>query len=191
MNGKALNAVGSKIQDVASSMANSKWTKTMVPTIDELNQTIAGNAKLSQSIRTENMQKSLATMFQGVDIPEEEAIRMAKGIKPKNYEDAINALSDDISKYTDKPVDKVMQRAKSVTEAELSKTIDPSAVSGLERLKYPVAYFANPDKNIRNTRIATAAATYAGVAVGGRYLSGGTLTRDNYGRKDIAGVPFI
>lgn len=55
----------------------------------------------------------------------------------------------------------------------------------------PKAYFTNPDKDIRNTRIKTAVAGYAAASVGGRYLSGGTLTRDSYGRNDIAGVPFI
>lgn len=191
MNGKVLNTVGAKIQDVASSVANSKWGKAVIPSVNELNQTIANNAVLSNSIRTENVQKNLATMFQGIDIPEEEAIRMAKGVKVKNYDKAIDKLADDISKHTDKPVDKVIERAKNVTQEEISKAIDPSAVSGFERLKYPAAYFMNKDKSIRNTRIATAAAAYAGVSVGGRYLSGGTLTRDNYGRKDIAGVPFI
>lgn len=191
MNNKALNVVGSKIQDVASSVANSKWAKNIIPSVNELNETIAKNEILSKSIRTENVQKNLATMFQGIDIPEEEAIRMAKGVKIKNYDEAIDNLAENISEYTDKPVDKVIERAKSVTQEEISKAIDPSTIAGFERLKYPAAYFMNPDKKVRNTRIATAAATYAGVSVGGRYLSGGTLTRDNYGRKDIAGVPFI
>ena len=192
MNNKALNTVGAKIQDIASSVANSQWAKAITPSMDELNQTIASNAKLAKSIHTENMRKSLGTMLQGIDVPEQEAIRMAKSINSKNYEEAIEALSDDISKYTDKPVDKVIQRAKTVTKQELEKKIDPDTISIPEKvLKYPGAYFMGSDKKVRNTRIATAAAAYAGVTVGGRYLSGGTLTRDNYGRKDIAGVPFI
>lgn len=192
MNTKALNSVGAKIQDVASSVANSKWGQTVIPTMNELNQTIAGNPKLAGSLNNENIQKSLATMFQGANIPEEEALRMAKTVKAKNYEQAIDALSDDISKYTDKPVEKVVERAKAVTEKAIKKGVDPDTISTPDKiLKYPGAYFMNPDKKIRNTRIATAAATYAGVAVGGRYLSGGTLTTDNYGRKDIAGVPFL
>jgi len=36
-----------------------------------------------------------------------------------------------------------------------------------------------------------AAARYGTVAVAGRYLSGGTLTRNNTGERDIAGIPFI
>ena len=58
-------------------------------------------------------------------------------------------------------------------------------------MKYPQAYFKNPDKEIRNTRIGTAVGVYTALSVGGRYLQGGTLTTDEYGRKDIAGIPFL
>lgn len=192
MNNKALNTIGATIQDVASSVANSKWGQAVIPTTNELNQTIASNIKLSSSLHNENIQKSLATMFQGANIPEEEATRMAKKVNARNYEQAIDRLSDDIGKHTDKPVDKIIDRAKTVTEKEISKGIDPDSLTIPDKImKYPGAYFMNPDKKIRNTRIATAAAAYTGVAVGGRYLSGGTLTTDQYGRKDIAGIPLL
>ena len=74
----------------------------------------------------------------------------------------------------------------------ISREITDTDISPYQKpFIYPVAYFSNPDKHIRHTRINTAIGTYAGVAVGGRYLSGGTLTRDKYGRKDIAGIPFL
>lgn len=185
-------AVGETIHDIASSVANSKWAKAVIPTTDELNKTIINNTKLSASLYNENIQKSLATMFQGINIPEEQAVKMAKSVNAKNYDSAIALLGNDISKYTDKPVDKVIERARTVTQNEISKGISPDSLSVPDKiLKYPAAYFTNPDNSIKNTRIATAAGAYAGVAVGARYLSGGTLTRDNYGRKDIAGIPFI
>ena len=53
MNGKA---IGKTIEDVASSISNSKWAKSIIPTIDELNKTIASNSKLSNSLHTENIQ---------------------------------------------------------------------------------------------------------------------------------------
>lgn len=184
-------AFGTTVQEVASSIAKDIFPGK-APLIHELNQTISSNTKLAGSLHNENIRKSLASMFQGVNIPETEAIRMAQTVNVKNYTQAIDALSDDISKYTDKPVDKVIERAKTVTEKEIHKGIDPDSLSIPDKLlKYPGAYFMNPDKRIRNTRIAAAAGTYAGLAVGGRYLSGGTLTTDNYGRKDIAGVPFL
>lgn len=187
MNGKA---IGSTIQEVASSIAKNVYPGR-TELANELNQTIA-NSKLGNSLRNEGIQKSLASMFQGIDIPEQEALRMAKTVKASNYSDAIGALSDDISKYTDKPVDKVIERAKMVTEKEISKGISTDSLSIPDKImKYPRAYFMNPDKKVQTTRIATTAAAYAGLSVGGRYLTGGTLTRDNYGRKDIAGVPFL
>ena len=185
MNGKI---IGETIEDVASSISNSKWAKSIIPTVDELNKTIANNSKLSNSLHTENIQKSLSSMFQGINIPEEEAIKMAKTVNGKNYEKAIDNLSESIAEHTDKPVDKVIQRAKTITEKELNKAIDTDMMSIPDKImKYPQAYFKNPDKKIRNTRIGTAVGTYAALSVGGRYLQGGTLTTDQYGRKDIAG----
>ena len=131
-------------------------------------------------------------MFQGINIPEEEAIKMAKTVNGKNYEKAIDNLSESIAEHTDKPVDKVIQRAKTITEKELNKAIDTDMMSIPDKImKYPQAYFKNPDKKIRNTRIGTAVGTYAALSVGRRYLQGGTLTTDQYGRKDIAGIPFL
>ena len=189
MNGKI---IGETIEDVASSISNSKWAKSIIPTIDELNKTITNNSKLSNSLHTENIQKSLSSMFQGINIPEEEAIKMAKTVNGKNYEKAIDNLTESIAEHTDKPVDKVIQRAKTITEKELNKAIDTDMMSIPDKImKYPQAYFSNPDKKIRNTRIGTAVGTYAALSVGGRYLQGGTLTTDQYGRKDIAGIPFL
>lgn len=190
MNGKA---IGDTIQDLASSVANSKWGKAVIPTTDELNRTISGNTRLAGSLYDEKIQKSLGRMFAfEANIPDLEAVKMAKNVTAKNYDKAIESLSDDIVKYADKPVDKVIQRAKDVVKKEISKGIDADSLSIPDKvMKYSAAYFMNPDKQIRNTRKATVAAAYAGTAIGGRYLTGGTLTTDKYGRKDIAGVPFL
>lgn len=193
MNGKA---VGETIKDIASSISNSKWAQSIIPTVEELNKTIADNSKLSSSLHTENIQKSLSSMFQGINIPEEKAIKMAKTINEKNYNKAIDDLAESIAENTDKPVDKVIARAKTITERELNKTIKASDVDDImstpdKIIKYPQAYFSNPDKKVRNTRIGTAVGAYTALSVGGRYLQGGTLTTDQYGRKNIAGIPFI
>ena len=191
--------IGNTIQDIASSVANSKWAKSLVPTIEELNETIANNSKLSSSLHTENIQQSLANMFQGINISEEEAIKMAQTVNAKNYQKAIDDLSKSIAANTDKPVDRVIERAKTVVERELSKKVDidlegiggPAKVLENKIKKYPKAYFMNPDKDVRKARIGTAVGGYAAVSIGGRYLQGGTLTTDEYGRKDIAGIPFL
>lgn len=189
MNGKV---IGETIDDIASSISNSKWAKSIIPTVDELNKTITSNSKLSSSLHTENIQKNLSSMFKGINIPEEEAIKMAKTVNGKNYEKAIDNLAESIAEHTDKPVDKVIERAKTVTEKELNKAIDADMMSISEKIiKYPQAYFSNPDKSVRSTRIGTATGAYTALSVGGRYLQGGTLTTDKYGRKDIAGIPFL
>lgn len=55
----------------------------------------------------------------------------------------------------------------------------------------PGAYFNPADKAKKYTRIGTAVGAYAGVSIAGRYIQGGTLTKDQYGQKNIAGVPFL
>ena len=189
--GKEFTIKGNNIKEIAQSISKNVYPgKEQLS--KELSETIANNSKLFNSLYTENIQKSLSSMFQGINIPEEEAIKMAKTVNGKNYEKAIDNLAESISKHTDKPVDKVIERAKAVTEKELNKAIDTDMMSIPEKImKYPQAYFSNPDKTVRNTRIGAAVGTYAAVSVGGRYLQGGTLTTDQYGRKDIAGIPFL
>ena len=58
MNNKVVNTVGSKIDDIVSSITNSKWGKAVIPTVEELNQTIASNTHLSKSKYNENIQKN-------------------------------------------------------------------------------------------------------------------------------------
>ena len=146
MNGKV---IGETINDIASSISNSKWAKSIIPTVNELNKTIASNSKLSSSLHTENIQKNLSSMFQGINIPEEEAIKMAKTVNGKNYEKAIDNLAESIAEHTDKPVDKVIERAKTITEKELNKAVDVDIMSTPDKIiKYPQAYFKNPDKEI-------------------------------------------
>lgn len=74
---------------------------------------------------------------------------------------------------------------------DMTGGIDTTVTGFNKIINAPRAYFDVTDPAKKKARITTAAVGYAGVAVGGRYLSGGTLTRDNYGQRDIAGVPFI
>ena len=56
-------------------------------------------------------------------------------------------------------------------------------------LEKTLTYFSNSEYG--GKRVAATAAAGVGLAVGGRLMSGGTLTRDADGRRDLAGVPFI
>lgn len=40
-------------------------------------------------------------------------------------------------------------------------------------------------------RIGVVGGAYAGLAIGGRYISGGGVTYNNQGQRDIAGIPFV
>lgn len=52
-------------------------------------------------------------------------------------------------------------------------------------------YYTNGSNRELATKAAATAGVYAAGAIGGRYLSGGTLTTNNQGESDIAGIPFI
>ena len=55
----------------------------------------------------------------------------------------------------------------------------------------PSAYLNVEDKAVKNDRIKALVGGYAGIAIGGRIIQGGSITRDQYGQNDIAGIPFI
>lgn len=107
-----------------------------------------------------------------------------------NTFDAIKKAANDenFSRYVDDVVGPQIAKTAKGLSAE---NVMPSIGKTNYALNVPRAYFDSPDKKVKTSRIAAAAAAYAGVSVGGRVLSGGTLTRDQYGRKDIAGIPFI
>lgn len=190
---KMMSGLTKGAKELAEEIAGSNFGKTIFPgkeaLINELNTTIAQDEKFVSSIIKEDVQKQIARSLNGVlGFDAEEANKIATSISPDNFSNDIDNLSGKIGEEN-------VEKLKKVTENTINKAkqnIDTSDLSIPDKImKYPKAYFSNPDKNIRNTRIATAAATYAGVTVGGRYLSGGTLTTDSYGRKDIAGVPFL
>ena len=111
---------------------------------------------------------------------------------------AFNKLNESLKKDSifSSGADSVMDLTKDISEKYKStKTVTTDDVQNLKwyqkAKEYTSAYYLNPDKKTRNTRIAATAGTVSAVAVGGRFLSGGTLTRDQYGQKNIAGIPFI
>ena len=191
--------VGTKVQDVAKSIIG-----RLTPTVDELNETMVKN--ISSSSKYLDSQAQLGgtqALERAAGISNDEATGIAKNISAKNLDESIESLRDDISKIIsdDTDIDKVLAAMKSRSSKNIEA--EPSVESVTENMKsvlgvpvekyeqYAKAYFTNPDKQIKNTRIAAATTAYAGIAIGGRYLSGGTLTTDSYGRKDIAGVPFL
>ena len=199
VNNKILNTVGSKIQDIASSVANSKWAESIIPSVQELNQTMVKNISSSKKFLDKQAQLGAKEALEKIgNIPKEEAEKISKTVSSKNLDKSIEDLRDTVSKKIpkDKNIDNVLNAVKKRAEKTMSKEPDLESIlqtmNPIEKYaNYPKAYFTNPDKKVRNTRIGTAIGAYTALSVGGRYLQGGTLTTDQYGRKDIAGIPFL
>ena len=158
--------------------------------INELNQTIANDPKMSAKWMDERVQKRVKDTLEDL-VPKDKIEELSQTVHSATYSDDIDELAKSIGQYTDKAdiASKIMKdEAKEVIDNGLDN-IKPGLYDKIT--KYPQAYFKNPDKKVRNARIGTAIGAYAGLTVGGRYLQGGTLTTDQYGRKDIAGIPFL
>lgn len=158
--------------------------------INELNQTIANDPKMSAKWMDERVQKRVSDTLEDL-VPKDKIEELSQTVHSATYSDDIDELAKSIGQYTDKAdiASKIMKdEAKEVIDNGLDN-IKPGLYDKIT--KYPQAYFKNPDKKVRNARIGTAIGAYAGLTVGGRYLQGGTLTTDQYGRKDIAGIPFL
>lgn len=159
--------------------------------VKELNETIATNPKMSAKWMDEKVQDEVLQRMQKLNIPEEKASELAQSVHAATYKEDIDALSKSLNEYTDK-TEAVSNLMKKKAEGVINKGPGNIELGLYDKItKYPQAYFSNPDKKVRNTRIGTAVGTYAALSVGGRYLQGGTLTTDQYGRKDIAGIPFL
>lgn len=158
--------------------------------INELNQTIANDPKMSAKWMDERVQKRVSDTLEDL-VPKDKIEELSQTVHSATYSDDIDELAKSIGQYTDKAdiASKIMKdEAKEVIDNGLDN-IKPGLYDKIT--KYPQAYFKNTDKKVRNARIGTAIGAYAGLTVGGRYLQGGTLTTDQYGRKDIAGIPFL
>ena len=192
-------AMGETIEDIASSVANSKWAKSIIPTINELNQTMAKNISSSKKFLDKQAQLGATQALERIGgLSKEEAETISKSISSKNINESIDELKDEITEYIsdNRDIDKIISGMKKKATDNINKEPNLEQImDGMKKnekyLHYPKAYFTNPDKTIRNTRIGTAIGAYAALSVGRRYLQGGTLTTDEYGRKDIAGIPFL
>ena len=196
--GKEFTIKGTNVKDIAKSIAGNVYPGRD-ELIEELNETMVKNVSSSKKFLDKQAQSGANHALEKFGgLSEEEAKKITKSISSKNVNENIDALKDTISNTIseDRDIDKVLKGMKNYSNDAINK--EPSmedVISGMKKnekyLHYPKAYFTNPDKTVRNTRKGVAIGTYAGLAIGGRYLQGGSLTRDEYGRRDIAGVPFL
>ena len=218
MNEKVLNIIGAKIEDVASSIANSKTGKKIFPGTEQLHNEINSRVAsyVNQGTHYKVFKNSLGDAASNTDK------EIQKIFETRFDDDILNSMNLDSSKVnelislrnsvTQSNMDNVFESMRNIaSDDKFSGYIDDivkpqiaTDVRGLDKdtvvpsigkvnyaLNVPRAYYDSPDKSTRRTRIAATAGAVAGVAIGGRFLAGGTLTNDSYGKKDIVGIPFI
>lgn len=207
-----MSNIGKGAKDIATKIAGNNYAETIFPTkaafADELGNAINKNTKLNIKLHSnelneqipsdiEDFANTLKELGEEINIDGDKAKKIARVMHGTDYsEKSFQKLSQALQKegFSEEMANRFTNMAKQNADNVLSKEIDfdNDNISIFKKAPvYAQTYFSNPDKKIKNTRIATAAATYAGVTIGGRYLSGGTLTSDNYGQKDIAGIPFL
>ena len=196
-------------ESVAKAISGSKITesniyKTIIPGKKQLTEevatrmsgkTIINSAGIKAEIDSEILEKY---RMMGVDIPENISKAFEDFGKSNLDDKAFNELNEALKKDSifSGGADSVIDLTKDISEKyKSSKNVTTDDVQNLKwyqkAKEYTSAYYLSPDKKTRNTRIAASVGAVSAASVGGRFLSGGTLTRDQYGQKDIAGIPFI
>ena len=198
-------------ESVAKAISGSKITesniyKTIIPGKKQLTEEVAtrmsGKTIINSAGIKEDIDNKLLKDYidAGINISDDVSNAFKTFEKSKLDDNAIQELEKALRKdktFSDLDiVDETMGDIKScVGKYKSSKNVTTDDVQNLKwyqkAKEYTSAYYLSPDKKTRNTRIAATAGTVSAVSVGGRFLSGGTLTRDQYGQKDIAGIPFI
>lgn len=197
--------------DLVSHIQSSQFVKNVLPDGEtfgkELGAYIESNQAVKASLIREELNQAVGVAAQpflrkaGVSEDDIAAvnIQLAKALEGTDYSDkALETLAEIMQKHN---VDQAKfeafkkiasQNVQDTFSAKHIEDIQPSVVEGVFHPKrYAATYFGNPDKTIKRQRIAAVAGSYVGVSVGARLLQGGNLTHDEYGQKNIAGIPFI
>lgn len=191
--------IKTNIQDVASSIAKTDTYKRLIPGKDDFVKELGENFKNSMTFKTFQAQDAARSVL-AEHIPDVKARdRIVSSIRGNDISGSMEKVEEALNKHfegTNVDTNTILNNMKKEAEREAARKVSTeeayrSMHIADKIIRSPGAYFNPADKATRNTRIGAAAVGYGGVAVAGRYLQGGTLTRDSYGRRDIAGVPFI
>ena len=188
-----------------SKMKENNIYKTIIPGKKQLTEEVATRMSDKTIINSAGIKDDINILLKdyidaGINISDDVSNAFKTFEKSKLDDNAIQELEKALRKdktFSDLDiVDETMGDIKSyVGKYKSSKKVTTDDVQNLKwyqkAKEYTSAYYLSPDKKTRNTRIAATVGTASALAVGGRYLSGGTLTTDRYGQKDIAGIPFI
>ena len=202
--------IGKGAKDFAKRIAGESYINNVFPNrmsfMDEVGEAINNNAKLNARLHADEISKQIPSDIQkftqilketgsDINIDGDKAKKIARVMHGSDYsEEAFEKLNQALQKegIDEENASKLTNFIKQQSEDILSKQLDVSSVPMSQKIPtYIQTYLSNPDKKVKTQRIATMATSVAGVSVGGRYLSGGTLTTDKYGQKDIAGIPFL
>ncbi len=199
------------IGDIAGQFASSQFFKNVVPSADDFGKELSANINSNQKVKISYLQSQLGDAVgaaadrplakAGLNAEEIQAVneQLSKALQGTDYSDAaLDTLAGIMRQHNID--DATFAKFKKAASRGIANTLNTTSVTvekatlleGMQHpLRYASTYFNNPDQTIKRQRIAAVAGTYAGVAVGTRALAGGNLTHDEYGQRDIAGVPFI
>lgn len=205
-----INSAKRSISEVAQDIANSQFRYDVLPGREQLVKEAQERLVKTQDVTT-GLQKArnylINTMASATGDPD-----YSGGIKRMlRSEVDIDAMVDaqlrilknrkiDSSILNDETVSAVKQKvhqeyqqglrlARDIPQSGESLYFDLDTVDKAGQLVQ--TYFKNPDQRVRSNRILGAVGAYGIASVGGRAMSGGTLSTDRYGRQNLAGIPFI
>lgn len=153
-------------------------------------------------------EKSLANAVKGGTLTQDamnEALEKARGISAKttfdNLDESLTSIAGINNEFSELFSKETIEEFKKDI-ARSQDALSSAATNGWEGvtkhigtantlLNAPMAYFNPENAQVAFNRRVGVGAGVAGAALVGRYASGGTLTRNNRGEGDIAGVPFI
>ena len=192
-----------------SKLSENSVYKTLVPSKEDLANSIAKNmpdkketnaAKIGESVHEylENTDSMLKQMtgdgFKKDVYATVDAFTKAKDFSDEAYQKLTGKLNDSIPDnpdLADAIVGSIKENVKINTKERKTVQADIDSMPWYEKAKqYTKAYYFQDDEP-QYARMGATVGGVATVAIAGRYLSGGTLTRDKYGNKDIAGIPFV
>lgn len=205
-----MSSLGKTTKEVAEKIAGSNYAKNILPGkenyINEVNNFINNNQKINFRIHSAEAADKISNNIMGftevanelgenININKRTADEISNSIFKKDLSSSsFDTLQQKLEEngINEQYAKELVNQAQDITHEVFKKKYNVNDLTKIQQgLIYPQAYFNNPDKKIMAQRIGTAVGAYAGINAGGRFLSGGTLTTDSYGQKDIAGIPFI
>lgn len=102
------------------------------------------------------------------------------------------AYADAVKNKNQSLADEIQARKDALVDSKGSYEAEPGFFSKAGNVLGQIGdYYTKGDAKDTATKVGVTAGAYGAGAIGLRYLSGGTLTTNNQGESDIAGIPFI